>query len=186
MYIKLEMKYGDIIMIKIPQFIYKHIRKWLNYEINRNRYFKSYKILKISLYEVSINHIWFIPNFKKWINKDWTIPQDVKNIPYKTIEPRCLDRTPHFINADGIYSPCCWIAVHPDKNPFYKHRDKFDISKNTLNDILTAKKMIEFEKSLESFDSSNDACKRNCSKSAHSFSKDNPSMDSSRETTVLK
>lgn len=123
---------------------------------------------------------------KKWINKDWTIPRDVKNISDKIIEPRCLYKTPHFVSADGIYSPCCWIAVHPSKNPFYKHRDKFDISKNTLNDILTSKEIIEFEQSLLNFDTSNNLCKRHCSKTSHIFSKDNPSIDSSREAIILK
>lgn len=61
------------------------------------------------------------------------------NIRAKTITPRCkISNNDHYINAAGFYAPCCHIPNHNFyyKTEFYKNRDKYDISKTTLTEVL--------------------------------------------------
>lgn len=58
------------------------------------------------------------------------------------IDPLCSNNSQHFISADGFYTPCCWSAEHRwyYKTDFYKDREKYDISKTTLQEVLVSLK----------------------------------------------
>ena len=55
------------------------------------------------------------------------------------IAPRCKNtNSDHFITADGFYAPCCHVPNYNFyyKTEFYKNKNKFDISKTTLTQVL--------------------------------------------------
>ena len=60
------------------------------------------------------------------------------------VDPKCYKENQHFVTAGGYYIPCCfvgdWRFYYSSK--FHKNRDHYDISKNTLSEIL--KKEQEF------------------------------------------
>lgn len=62
------------------------------------------------------------------------------NIRAKSIAPLCkTSNVEHFITSAGFYAPCCHV---PNYNfyyttEFYKNKDKYDISKTTLTEVLT-------------------------------------------------
>lgn len=63
----------------------------------------------------------------------------VENIRAEEISPRCKNlNQDHFISADGYYMPCCYTGNHNFyfKTEFYKNREKYDISKTTLTEVL--------------------------------------------------
>jgi len=67
------------------------------------------------------------------------------------INPKCKNRVEHYISADGFYLPCCFIADHRYyyKSEFYKNKDKFDISKTTLTQVLSESITTEFYSTIE-------------------------------------
>ena len=64
--------------------------------------------------------------------------QLVKEKGLGEIEPQCSIGNRHYINAGGFYSPCCWSADHRfyHKSQFYHDRGRYDISKNTLSQLM--------------------------------------------------
>lgn len=63
----------------------------------------------------------------------------VKNIRADEITPRCkILNQDHFVSADGYYMPCCYTGNHNFyyKTEFYKNKEKYDISKTTLSQVL--------------------------------------------------
>jgi MoaA/NifB/PqqE/SkfB family radical SAM enzyme len=55
------------------------------------------------------------------------------------IIPRCkVTNSEHFISANGFYAPCCHVPNHNFyyKTDFYKDKNKYDISKTTLTQVL--------------------------------------------------
>ena len=55
------------------------------------------------------------------------------------IAPRCKNtNSDHFITAAGFYAPCCHVPNYNFyyKTEFYKNKNKFDISKTTLTQVL--------------------------------------------------
>lgn len=68
-------------------------------------------------------------NIIKWKNNDRE----------NDIDPLCkLTNSLHFISAEGFYLPCCWAGDHRFyyQSEFYKHKEKFAISKTTLSKVL--------------------------------------------------
>lgn len=66
------------------------------------------------------------------------------------IDPKCKkNNKEHFILADGFYVPCCVVADHRFyyTSEFYKNKEKYDISKTTLTQVLEKSK--EFYATLE-------------------------------------
>jgi organic radical activating enzyme len=62
-----------------------------------------------------------------------------QNIRVDEIAPRCkATSSDHFITAEGFYAPCCHVPNHNFyyKTEFYKNKNKFDISKTTLTQVL--------------------------------------------------
>ena len=70
-----------------------------------------------------------------------------KNV-IEEIKPKCkINNDEHFITADGFYLPCCYVGNH---DFFYKSefsKNKYDISKFTLSEILYS--LNEFYSNLE-------------------------------------
>jgi len=73
-------------------------------------------------------------------------------IPDK-INPSCKStNSMHFISANGIYMPCCWVGDYRFyyKSEFYKNKDLYDISKTTISQLLDNKsKLTKFYNELE-------------------------------------
>lgn len=70
----------------------------------------------------------------------------------------------HYISANGFYAPCCYVVDHRFyyKSEFFKNKDMYDISKNTLSQILTRRQSIDFYNSIE--DAKLNYCTFNCPK----------------------
>jgi len=73
------------------------------------------------------------------------INQHDKEIKFKQnnkvneIVPRCkITNSDHFITANGFYAPCCHIPNHNFyyKTEFFKDKNKYDISKTTITEVL--------------------------------------------------
>ncbi len=64
------------------------------------------------------------------------------------IDPACSVGHRHYISAQGFYSPCCWAADHRFyyKSRFYQERDRYDISKTTLSQIM--KQMTNYDEQM--------------------------------------
>lgn len=74
----------------------------------------------------------------------------VANIRAEEISPRCKNlHKDHFISASGYYTPCCYVANHNFyfQTEFYKNKDKYNISTNTLTQVLEYTK--DFYNNLE-------------------------------------
>jgi hypothetical protein len=71
-----------------------------------------------------------------------------------TVHPRCkAGRTQPYLDAEGFYFPCCWVANHPYIREI-KHflGDKFeqlDANKYTLEEIASSEGMKQLEDSWE-------------------------------------
>jgi hypothetical protein len=74
----------------------------------------------------------------------------VKNIKADNVDPRCKNyNRDHYITADGYYVPCCHVGNHNFyyKTEFYKNKEKYDISKTTLTEVIAITK--DFYDNLE-------------------------------------
>lgn len=81
------------------------------------------------------------------------------------IDPLCKKHhTSHYISADGFYAPCCAISEYRwyYKSEFYKNKDRYDISKTTITEILQSTETIKFYKSIET--EKPECCVFSCSK----------------------
>ena len=66
------------------------------------------------------------------------------------IDAKCKkNNNEHFIMADGFYVPCCVVADSRFyySSEFYKNKDKYDISKTTITQVL--KDLKEFYETIE-------------------------------------
>lgn len=108
----------------------------------------------------------------RWDNgTEWLMPtiDDVSESKQKwksgdaiEIDPKCQDGNQHYISADGFYSPCCWMSEHRFyyKSEFFKDRKAYDITKNTLSEILNRDHVIEFYRTIE--ERNLDVCQFSC------------------------
>jgi len=56
------------------------------------------------------------------------------------IDPLCKKvHNQHYISAEGFYMPCCYVGDYRFyyKSEFHKNKSQYDISKNTISEILT-------------------------------------------------
>ena len=117
----------------------------------------------------------FVLESNRWDHgTEWLTPSKIDNhsqtkIAWKnkntqlTVDPVCKNtHASHYISADGYYTPCCWVAEHRwyYKSEFYKNRDRFDISKNTITAVLDY--LNDFYSTLE--DVKLNYCTFNCPK----------------------
>lgn len=120
----------------------------------------------------------------KWIskkvikNRDDPIDLTEENI----IDPICEFGKKHYISADGIYYPCCWIANAPAMRNtiFYKNSDQFNIDQNSLKDIQLASQMLKFKGSWKDYKTSPNECKRFCTSTKYAEKNDSwksPTID---------
>jgi MoaA/NifB/PqqE/SkfB family radical SAM enzyme len=81
-----------------------------------------------------------------------------------TVDPKCKQGNSHFITADGYYSPCCFLADHRFyyKTPFGKNKSRYDITQQSLTEILQQSQTIEFYQTLDQ----QSGCQYNCPKIA--------------------
>ena len=66
------------------------------------------------------------------------------------IVPQCKNtNSDHFITASGFYAPCCHVPNHNFyyKSEFYKNKNKYDISKTTITQVLL--ESIDFFNNIE-------------------------------------
>lgn len=89
-----------------------------------------------------------------------------QNVRNSSINPICkITNSSHFISAHGFYMPCCWAGDHRFyyKNEFYKNREKYDISKTTISQMLANKSELDqYFNNLET--TKPDFCTFNCGK----------------------
>jgi MoaA/NifB/PqqE/SkfB family radical SAM enzyme len=78
----------------------------------------------------------------------------------QTVDPQCADHQNHYISADGYYSPCCYTADHRFyyKTEFGKNRKSYQITDQTLTQILTRPTVVEFYRDL----TRHSVCQYNC------------------------
>jgi MoaA/NifB/PqqE/SkfB family radical SAM enzyme len=81
-----------------------------------------------------------------------------------TVDPKCKQGNSHFITADGYYSPCCFLADHRFyyKTPFGKNKSRYNITQQSLTEILQQSQTIEFYQTLDQ----QSGCQYNCPKIA--------------------
>lgn len=82
------------------------------------------------------------------------------------IDPSCAHGVNHYISAEGIYSPCCYMGLLPsrDKNIFYRYSDQFDIAKVQYSELLQNPLFQKLQSSWEDYDNTSPVCKTNCGK----------------------
>jgi MoaA/NifB/PqqE/SkfB family radical SAM enzyme len=103
---------------------------------------------------------WLKPE-KNYLNKEtekkieWKFKN--KNIE---IDPKCVNGTQHYISAEGYYMPCCFVGDWRFyyKSEFYKNKQKYDISKTTMSEIINITNT--FYDNLDT----NDYCQFSCPK----------------------
>lgn len=78
----------------------------------------------------------------------------------QNVVPQCIDNKNHYISADGYYSPCCYVADHRFyyKTEFGKSKKLYRIADQTLTQILTQPKVVEFYQDLKN----QAVCQYNC------------------------
>ena len=92
------------------------------------------------------------------IDKDYTT----------TMNPSCLkNNLPSnqlYIDAEGDFYPCCWIATYryKMKSVFSPKNKKFNIKDNSLDAILQNKDVVEFFDTTKQFTSAHECCKIQC------------------------
>jgi len=130
--------------LKFDNFTVKHSDRWLgnkelmpDKEFVDNRYKQKEKILFGSKYKIGMR-------------------------------PSCLingsPRRQLYIDAEGDFYPCCWLGTvrYKLKSVFSPKYNKFNISHNTLNDILTNSEVKDFFESTKQFTSAHECCKIYC------------------------
>lgn len=86
------------------------------------------------------------------------------------LEPQCIKGEKHYINASGIYFPCCWIANYPKYEETLFNQNNWaqtDIRKNSLSGIMQSSTFKTFIAQLSSLDSASKPCQKFCGKSLH-------------------
>lgn len=80
------------------------------------------------------------------------------------VDPKCQTNRSHYISADGHYIPCCYLADHRFyyKTQFGKNKIEYSIVDQTLGQILSAPKVVEFYQNLDQ----QPGCQYNCPKLA--------------------
>lgn len=84
----------------------------------------------------------------------------------KMIQPLCSTGNLHYISAEGVYTPCCWIASNNDYlevSPFGIQRDNYSIRYHTLQQIIDQRSQ-DFIRSLEDYDNAPSQCRKKCTK----------------------
>ena len=69
-----------------------------------------------------------------------------------------------YIDAEGNFYPCCWIGLYAFryKNIFSPKNKEFNIQNNTIDQILSNKKVISFFESTKSYETADKCCKIYC------------------------
>jgi hypothetical protein len=82
------------------------------------------------------------------------------------ITPVCLNGRYHFITASGHYLPCCWAGNFPNYNEplFQKYQEQRDLSKYTLEEILSGSGLKKLRQSWSSSSTSPKVCQQTCNK----------------------
>lgn len=102
----------------------------------------------------------------RWEQDDWLKPHNaVKDRPSfkQDIDPQCLNKPMHVVTADGYYMPCCMLVDHRFRYKTPWHNDLFDISRNTIKDVISSRISADFFAKLTN-KSAPDYCRFNCGK----------------------
>jgi hypothetical protein len=94
------------------------------------------------------------------LGKKYQAQQSWKQNTTQMVVPQCADNKSHYISADGYYSPCCYVADHRFyyKTNFGKNKKSYQISDQTLSQILTRPAVVEFYCDL----TNQSVCQYNC------------------------
>lgn len=132
------------------------------------------KISQLGTYKKFIH---FSDNTPDWYKKEVSLVQDhlsrIKD-KYKGnfIFPRCrYGEKGLYVDASGIFYPCSWMS-HPfdmplkegQKNLWLSHREKFDLTKRNLEDVLNDKIWEDLFETWESPSSCYAECENKCLK----------------------
>ena len=85
-----------------------------------------------------------------------------------TMKPICLKNdlpsNSLYIDAEGDFYPCCWIATYryKFKSIFSPKKTKMNIATHSLNEILENKQVIDFFNTTKDFKSAHECCKIQC------------------------
>jgi MoaA/NifB/PqqE/SkfB family radical SAM enzyme len=95
-----------------------------------------------------------------YIGSRYINQQSWKQNNQQVVDPQCADNQQHYISADGVYSPCCYIADHRFyyKTEFGKNKKSYNIADHTLSQILTRPAVVEFYSNL----TNKPVCQYNC------------------------
>jgi len=81
----------------------------------------------------------------------------------KSITPSCKNGHRHFLSADGLYLPCCWLNVkRNDLHRLGLAIEDLNIYQNNLENILKNKNLHNIFKYMKRPDSLNDLCTHYC------------------------
>jgi MoaA/NifB/PqqE/SkfB family radical SAM enzyme len=74
-----------------------------------------------------------------------------KNNTRLEVDPACNNGYEHFISAEGYYAPCCMLSDYRFyyKTTFGKNKKEYSITENTLTDIVSMPKVIEFYNTID-------------------------------------
>lgn len=105
-------------------------------QLSRSLGFTEFKLLQSSRWDSADDPLRPNVNFINQKDKEIKFKQ---NNRADEISPRCKQTNgDHFITAEGFYAPCCHVPNHNFyyKTGFYKDKNKYDISKTTITQVL--------------------------------------------------
>ena len=102
-----------------------------------------------------------IPKSKEFIGVRFESQQRWKNNSSNaSVNPKCQSGNQHFVTAEGLYSPCCYLADHRFyyKTQFGKDKKQYDIRNYTFSELLARPNVVEFYNTL----GQQSGCQYNC------------------------
>lgn len=159
----------DIMVTSNAKIVWKYIVFKYNQENISQAEKLSYE-LGFDKFQIDYSDRWQENNDPYKPNNQFISPKsEIKSLWFKgdrerKLKPKCWKGQQHFISANGIFHPCCFVASSNFyyKTFWYKNQNKFKIDNTTLTTILNDAEVKNFYNDLLN-DIGPAACNFNCS-----------------------
>ncbi len=81
----------------------------------------------------------------------------------KKLNPKCISSQRHYISAEGLYTPCCWLSIFSKDNDFdIQSRREFSLYYHNLEDIIEGEAMKSLAGKWNELAHSPRICQKKC------------------------